>query len=66
MNQYGRNLKGWFLPGQVKCPEIVGVWLKKGHAAQQFSDVIACELLGITIEKGGGIPVWVCEETLLG
>ena len=46
--------------------EIVGVWFKKGHAAQQFGDVIACELLGVAIEKGGGIPVRVCEETLLG
>ena len=29
-----RNLKGWFLPGQVQVAEIVGSWLKKSHSAK--------------------------------
>ena len=52
MDEQGRNLKGWFLPGQIEVGEIVGVGLQKSHAAEQFGDVVACELLGVAGEKG--------------
>ena len=48
----GRNLKGWFLPGKGEQTEIICVWLKKDHSAQQLGDVVARELFRVAGEKG--------------
>ena len=53
------------LQGQ-QVAEIVGVWFKTDHAAQQFGDEVARELLGVAGEKCWRIPVRVSEEPLLG
>ena len=52
MDQQWRNLKGWFLPGKGEQTEIICVWLKKDHSAQQLGDVVACELFRVAGEKG--------------
>ena len=52
MDQKWRNIKVWFLPGQLELGEIGSTGFEEGHPAEQLCDVVAREMPGVAGEKG--------------